>query len=256
MAIEKGGIMFNRVIQRVLLAVSLVMPASFTYADNHESDNPFIGGGITIIDLVAENPNEYIEQQLGNSQIFEKLGTSLAGVCTAVSGNDFPGEMRVYALFTSLADAFAMWDVMLTDEEIVDLQRDFSSSRELIGNQTLQIVKGLEGEIFEDPYGIRILNVNPSNPAAYLRAVTNLEEAFHANGFDRIQFDVHRPIASGDIGYYTVIAIAPSLRMLGEAFAALTSEAWARDAYSLVTASRSSPVSDKAYRCQPLYTAE
>ena len=33
--------MFNRVIQRVLLAVSLIMPASFTYADNHESDNPF-----------------------------------------------------------------------------------------------------------------------------------------------------------------------------------------------------------------------
>ena len=61
MAIEKGGIMFNRVIQRVLLAVSLVMPASFTYADNHESDNPFIGEGITNIDLDAENPNEYIE---------------------------------------------------------------------------------------------------------------------------------------------------------------------------------------------------
>ena len=233
-----------------LLGVNLV------YAQQNESDNPFIGGDITIIDLVAENPSEYIEQQQGNSQIFEKLGTSLAGVCTAVSGNDFPGEMRVYALFTSLADAFGMWDTMLTDEEIVDLQKDFNSSRKLIGNQTLQIVKGLEGEIFEDPYGIRILNVNPSNPAAYLQAVINLEEAFHANGFDRIQFDVHRPIASGNIGYYTVIAIAPSLRMLGEAFAALTSEAWARDAYSLVTASRSSPVSDKAYRCQPLYTAE
>jgi hypothetical protein len=52
-----------------------------------------------------------------------------------------------------------------------------------------------------------------------------------------------------------VIAVAPSLARLGAAFDALSGERWAQDAYALVTASRSAPVSDKAYRCEQVYSA-
>ena len=189
MAIEKGGIMFNRVIQRVLLAVSLVMPASFTYADNHESDNPFIGGGIAILDLVAEDPRNYVAMQRQNSEVFETLGANLAGVCTAVSGNEQAGEMQVYALFASLGDAFNMWDIMLTNNQIRNIQSEFSSSRTLIGNQTWQIVKALEGEIFEESFATRVVDVSPTNPDAYVQAIRNMEQVYHENGFDQVQFD-------------------------------------------------------------------
>ena len=256
MAIEKGGIMFNRVIQRVLLAVSLIMPASFTYADNHESDNPFIGGGIAILDLVAEDPRNYVAMQRQNSEVFETLGANLAGVCTAVSGNEQAGEMQVYALFTSLGDAFNMWDIMLTNNQIRNIQSEFSSSRTLIGNQTWQIVKALEGEIFEESFATRVVDVSPTNPDAYVQAIRNMEQVYHENGFDQVQFDIYQPVASGVSGYYKVVVLAPSLRTLGDVFGALTSEQWAQDAYSLVTASRTELLSDKAYRCDALYASD
>ena len=41
--------------------------------------------------------------QRQNSEVFEELGADLAGVCTAVSGNDLAGEMQVYAVFHLLA---------------------------------------------------------------------------------------------------------------------------------------------------------
>lgn len=231
----------------------LVCIANLSMADNHESDNPFIGGGIAILDLVADDPSDYLARQKQNLQTFNRLGASLAGVCTAVSGNDSPGEMQVYTLFTTLGDAFNMWDIMATDSGIKSLQDEFSASRRLLGNQTWQIVKGLEGEIFDNTFATRVVDVNPTNPEAYLQAIRAMEEAYHQNGFDRVQFDVHQPIASGTSGYYKVIVLAPTLRRLGETFAALSTEKWAQDAYSLVTASRSELLSDKAYRCEQIF---
>jgi hypothetical protein len=79
--------------------------------------------------------------------------------------------------------------------------------------------------------------------------------AYKENGFTDVEFNVYQPIASGTSGSYTVIAVAPSLRRLGEAFDALSNEQWAKDAYSFVTASRAAPVSDKAYRCEQVYSS-
>ena len=249
--------LFPSVYKRILQLFALfLLTINLVHADHHETDNPFIGGGIAILDLVAEDPADYIARQRQNSEAFETLGASLAGVCTAVSGNEQAGEMQVYATFTSLGDAFNMWDIMLTSNQIRNIQSEFSSSRTLLGNQTWQIVKGLEGEIFEDSFATRVVDVNPTNPEAYVQAIRNMEKVYHENGYDRVQFDIHQPVASGTSGYYKVIVLTPSLQMLGDVFGALASETWAQDAYSLVVASRTELLSDKAYRCEPVYSAQ
>ena len=246
-------LVYERTFQLFILTL---LGTKLVYAQQNESDNPFIGGGIAILDLVAEDPREYVAMQKQNSEVFETLGADLSGVCTAVSGNDVAGEMQVYAVFTSLGSAFNMWEIMLTSNQIRNIQNEFSSSRTLVGNQTWQIVKGLEGEIFEESFATRVVDVNPTNPEAYVQAIRNMEKAYHENGYDRVQFDIHQPIASGTAGFYKVIVLAPSLQILGNVFGALASEAWAQEAYSLVTASRTELLSDKAYHCEPVYSGQ
>lgn len=238
---------------KLICVITIAFASAGSWADHHEADNPFIGGGLTLLDLVADDPRDYIARQKENLETFDRLGASLAGVCTAVSGNESPGEMQVYSIFDSLGSAFNMWEVMATDDQIRNLQSEFSASRRLLGNQTWQIVKGLEGEIFESTFASRVVDVNPTNPEAYLQAIKAMEKAYHENGFDRVQFDVHQPIASGVSGYYKVVVLAPTLQRLGETFAALSSEAWAQDAYALVTASRTELLSDKAYHCEQIF---
>ena len=240
----------------VTLFVLSLLTFNTSNAQRVESENSYAGGGIAILDLVADDPREYVSMQRQNSEAFEQLGADFAGVCTAVSGNDLAGEMQVYAIFPSLGTAFNMWDIMLTSNQIRNIQNEFNSSRTLMGNQTWQIVKGLEGEIFDESFATRVVDVNPTNPEAYVQAIRNMEKVYHENGYERVQFDIHQPVASGVSGFYKVIVLAPSLQMLGDIFGALASETWAQEAYSFVTASRTELLSDKAYRCEPVYSAQ
>ena len=225
-----------------------------SFADHHLESSPLSTCAMTILNLIADDPAAYTEFQKGNSDVFSSMGAMLGGACVAVSGNDSPGEMQMFTFFPNLEGAFGMWDMMATSPTIKNIQADLRGRRELTGNQTLQIINGYEGEIYET-WATRTVEVNPTNPAAYLQAVDALNTAYKQNGFSDIEFDVYQPIASGNSATFTVIAVAPSLARLGAAFDALSGERWAQDAYALVTASRSAPVSDKAYRCEQVYSA-
>ena len=204
--------------------------------------------------MVAESPEEYAASQRENVEIFEDLGITLAGACTAVSGNDSLGEMQFFSFLPSVADAFSMWETMATSPVIREIQDDYSSSRRLLNNETWQIVNGYEGELM-DTWATRVVEVNPTNSAAYINAIYSLEKAYHENGFNDIEFDIYQPIASGAQAAYNVVVVAPSLRRLGEVFDVLSSESWAQEAYSLVTSSRPSLTSDKAYLCKQVYSS-
>ena len=220
----------------------------------YAADAPLSSGALTILNLVADSPEEYAASQRENVEIFEDLGITLAGACTAVSGNDSIGEMQFFSFLPSVADAFSMWETMATSPAIREIQDDYSSSRRLLNNETWQIVNGYEGELMET-WATRVVEVNPTNSAAYINAVYSLEKAYYENGFDDIEFDIYQPIASGAQSAYNVVVVAPSLRRLGEVFDVLSSESWAQEAYSLVTSSRPSLTSDKAYLCQQVYSA-
>ena len=220
----------------------------------YAADAPLSSGALTILNLVADSPEEYAASQRENVEIFEDLGITLAGACTAVSGNDAIGEMQFFSFLPSVADAFSMWETMATSPAIREIQDDYSSSRRLLNNETWQIVNGYEGELMET-WATRVVEVNPTNSAAYINAIYSLEKAYYENGFDDIEFDIYQPIASGAQSAYNVVVVATSLRRLGEVFDVLSSESWAQEAYSLVTSSRPSLTSDKAYLCQQVYSA-
>ena len=220
----------------------------------YAADAPLSSGALTILNLVADSPEEYAASQRENVEIFEDLGITLAGACTAVSGNDSIGEMQFFSFLPSVADAFSMWETMATSPAIREIQDDYSSSRRLLNNETWQIVDGYEGELMET-WATRVVEVNPTNSAAYINAIYSLEKAYYENGFDDIEFDIYQPIASGAQSAYNVVVVAPSLRRLGEIFDVLSSESWAQEAYSLVTSSIPSLTSDKAYLCQQVYSA-
>ena len=233
--------------------VSSVM-SFIVHTSLYAADAPLSSGALTILNLVADSPEEYAASQRENVEIFEDLGITLAGACTAVSGNDSIGEMQFFSFLPSVADAFSMWETMATSPAIREIQDDYSSSRRLLNNETWQIVNGYEGELMET-WATRVVEVNPTNSAAYINAVYSLEKAYYENGFDDIEFDIYQPIASGAQSAYNVVVVAPSLRRLGEVFDVLSSESWAQEAYSLVTSSRPSLTSDKAYLCQQVYSA-
>ena len=233
--------------------VSSVM-SFILHASLHAAEAPLSSGALTILNLVADNPAEYAASQRENGEIFEDLGITLAGACTAVSGNDSLGEMQFFSFLPSVADAFSMWETMATSSAIREIQDDYSTSRRLLNNETWQIVDGYEGELMET-WATRVVEVNPTNSSAYISAIYSLENAYYENGFNDIEFDIYQPIASGMQSLYNVVVVAPSLRRLGEVFDALSAESWAQEAYSLVTSSRPSLVSDKAYLCEQVYSS-
>ena len=233
--------------------VSSVM-SFILHASLHAAEAPLSSGALTILNLVADNPAEYAASQRDNVEIFEDLGITWAGACTAVSGNESLGEMQFFSFLPSVADAFSMWETMATSSAIREIQEDYSTSRRLLNNETWQIVDGYEGELMET-WATRVVEVNPTNSSAYISAIYSLENAYYENGFNDIEFDIYQPIASGMQSLYNVVVVAPSLRRLGEVFDALSAESWAQEAYSLVTLSRPSLVSDKAYLCEQVYSS-
>ena len=118
-----------------------------------------------------------------------------------------------------------------------------------MGNQTWQIVKGLEGEIFEESFATRVVDVSPTNPEAYVQAVRNMEKVYHDNGYDRVQFDIHQTGRSGASGFYKVVVLAPSLQIRRYFWCASIRN---MGAGSILPRNRMETelLSDKAYRCE------
>jgi len=239
---------------RGLLIIFLASFYSSLYADHHTFDDALATGAVGIINLVAHDPSAYVASQKLNGETFEQLGVTVAGVCTAVSGNQVPGEMQFFSFVPSIADAMQVWDTMSSSASIRQLQDELSANRALTGNETWQIIDGYSGEV-RDTWATRLVSVNPTNTQEYIAAIKALESSYHENGYEDIEFDVYQPIGSGSQSLLNVVAVAPSLYRLGEAFDVLNSESWSQEAYALATALRPVLVSDKIYKCEQVYSS-
>ena len=69
-------------------------------------------------------------------------------------------------MFPSVSSAFSGLEYTLTNSEVKDLQADLASSRKLLNTETMLIVKGYDGAIYEN-WATRSVYVNPADPAAY-----------------------------------------------------------------------------------------
>ena len=57
--------------KELIFAIGIALVSAGSWADDHELDNPFIGGGLTILDLVADDPRDYIARQKENLETFD-----------------------------------------------------------------------------------------------------------------------------------------------------------------------------------------
>ena len=238
--------------KKILLLSLFISYSSLLSADHHE-ESIDLSGAMTTINLIAKNPSAYIAQLKSNTDMMSASGTLLAGACIAVSGNEVPGEMQVFNFYSSMEAAFAGYEVQISNAGMQDFISDLNDFRVLKGWETSRVVMPYEGEVF-DTFATRTLFIDTDNPQAYLEAVANLKEAYHANGYEDISLDVYQPIGAGnDPSDYQVTAVAPDLARLGAMFDALYSTSWAQEAFSGVAASRSAYVSDKIYKCETVY---
>ena len=238
--------------KKILLFSFFISYGSLLSADHHE-ESIDLSGAMTTINLIAKSPSAYIAQLKSNTDMMSASGTLLAGACIAVSGNEVPGEMQVFNFYSSMEAAFAGYEVQISNAGMQDFISDLNDFRVLKGWETSRVVMPYEGEVF-DTFATRTLFIDTDNSQAYLEAVANLKEAYHANGYEDISLDVYQPIGAGNNpSDYQVTAVAPDLARLGAMFDALYSTSWAQEAFSGVAASRSAYVSDKIYKCETVY---
>ena len=237
--------------KKYLFSMILILCAQVSYG----AESPdALNGAVNITGLISDSPNEYIAQLKQNAEIFEDLGSTVAGVCIALSGNEVPGEMMLFNYSPSISVAFTSWGSNLTNRATLRLRQELNQIRTLTGDQTFRVVVPYNGPLYET-WAIRILDLNTENPAAYVNAASNLEAAYKANGFEDFDLEINQAIVAGSVPAYRAIAVAPTLERLGAAFDALYSESWAQEAYTLVTSSRSAVVTDKLYTCEQIYQA-
>ena len=48
--------------KELIFAIGIALVSAGSWADDHEAGNPFIGGGLNILDLVADDPRDYISR--------------------------------------------------------------------------------------------------------------------------------------------------------------------------------------------------
>ena len=153
-----------------LVVTVLTVVGSPLLADHHNSNEALATGAVGVMNLVAQDPSNYVASQKSNGEIFEQLGVTIAGACTAVSGNQVPGEMQFFSFVPSIADAMQVWDTMNDSASIRQLQEELSANRTLAGNETWQIIDGYGGEI-RDTWATRLVKVNPTDVQQYIAAI-------------------------------------------------------------------------------------
>jgi hypothetical protein len=222
------------------------------FADNHISPNALSGvAGLT--DVAVSDVPGYVAALKRRADIFSDLGATVAGICSAVSGGDVPGEAVVYSFFPSMEAGMTAIQYQLSSQRFMEFANSLSAYRELTGNRMQRVIRPYDGEMY-DTFATRGLYVRTDNPEAYIDATAALESAFHRNGFDDVSIDVYQDIGSGsrsDLLY--LVAVAPSLPRLGEVLDAVFSEPWAQQVFANAVSARSQIVEDKFYSCQTIY---
>ena len=113
----------------------------FFLTNSYSAESPdALNGVVNITGLISDSPNEYIAQLKQNAEVFEAIGTTVAGVCIALSGNEEPGEMLMFNYSPSISVAFKSWGSNLTNRATQRLRQELNQIRTLTGDRTYRVV--------------------------------------------------------------------------------------------------------------------
>ncbi len=160
-------------------------------------------GAITTLTVQSNDIKKYVSHMKNNPEIFEAVGSDVAGVCVTRSGNNYAGEMFVWNAFPSLEKALGMI-------EQYDPANPAPAYDDLRSVKYAAVYKPLK-EFDLDPGFERLWRLKLNDEMAFASKMVELEAAIRKAG-NEINLALFAPVGGGihETGMYHFRAIFKS----------------------------------------------
>ena len=209
--------------------------------------------GLNVITITTDDPQGYVEWLTESQPVFQAAqgdNATAQGICSPVAGGEFTNEHYVWTISPSIS-AMMSNPEFFTDKDVARALRKIANKREVVRRDLMYVIK----EAAIDGVGVTNAQYNLTSKTndveGYVEALTAMEKAAAANGFDDISVALFGSLAGGDRALTVMASIqAPTPERLG-AFFDERQSGWMTEAVADFNALRT-PVIDFMMQCTTL----
>ncbi len=209
--------------------------------------------GLNVITITTDDPQGYVEWLTESQPVFQAAqgdNAAAQGICSPVAGGEFTNEHYVWTIAPSIS-AMMSNPEFFTDKDVARALRKIANKREVVRRDLMYVIK----EAAIDGVGVTNAQYNLTSKTndveGYVEALTAMEKAAAANGFDDISVALFGSLAGGDRALTVMASIqAPTPERLG-AFFDERQSGWMTEAVADFNALRT-PVIDFMMQCTTL----
>lgn len=209
--------------------------------------------GLNVITITTDDPQGYVEWLTESQPVFQAAqgdNATAQGICSPVAGGEFTNEHYVWTISPSIS-AMMSNPEFFTDKDVARALRKIANKREVVRRDLMYVIK----EAAIDGVGVTNSQYNLTSKTndveGYVEALTAMEKAAAANGFDDISVALFGSLAGGDRALTVMASIqAPTPERLG-AFFDERQSGWMTEAVADFNALRT-PVIDFMMQCTTL----
>ena len=208
---------------------------------------------MNVITITTDDPQGYVEWLTESQPVFQAAqgdNATAQGICSPVAGGEFTNEHYVWTIAPSIS-AMMSNPEFFTDKDVARALRKIANKREVVRRDLMYVIK----EAAIDGVGVTNAQYNLTSKTndveGYVEALTAMEKAAAANGFDDISVALFGSLAGGDRALTVMASIqAPTPERLG-AFFDERQSGWMTEAVADFNALRT-PVIDFMMQCTTL----
>ena len=209
--------------------------------------------GLNVITITTDDPQGYVEWLTESQPVFQAAqgdNAAAQGICSPVAGGEFTNEHYVWTIAPSIS-AMMSNPEFFTDKDVARALRKIANKREVVRRDLMYVIK----EAAIDGVGVTNSQYNLTSKTndveGFVEALTAMEKAAAANGFDDISVALFGSLAGGDRALTVMASIqAPTPERLG-AFFDERQSGWMTEAVADFNALRT-PVIDFMMQCTTL----
>lgn len=209
--------------------------------------------GLNVITITTDDPQGYVEWLTESQPVFQAAqgdNAAAQGICSPIAGGEFTNEHYVWTIAPSIS-AMMSNPEFFTDKDVAKALRKIANKREVVRRDLMYVIK----EAAIDGVGVTNSQYNLTSKTndveGYVEALTAMEKAAAANGFDDISVALFGSLAGGDRALTVMASIqAPTPERLG-AFFDERQSGWMTEAVADFNALRT-PVIDFMMQCTTL----
>ena len=177
--------------------------------------------GLNVITITTDDPQGYVEWLTESQPVFQAAqgdNAAAQGICSPVAGGEFTNEHYVWTIAPSIS-AMMSNPEFFTDKDVARALRKIANKREVVRRDLMYVIK----ETAIDGVGVTNAQYNLTSKTndveGYVEALTAMEKAAAANGFDDISVALFGSLAGGDRALTVMASIqAPTPERLGAFF--------------------------------------